>query len=139
MMTSSHNPDVVFPDLGLPDMDGIEVIKQIRGWSNMPVIFISARRDDADKIEALDAGADDYLTKPFSVEELLARLRVTVRRLALMKNDTSSDSSVYTNGKLRIDYYAGFSALYPDTHRYRLQDAEGGLKFFSKKCLTFKF
>ena len=78
MMASSHNPEVVFLDLGLPDMDGIEVIKQIRSWSNMPIIVISARSDDADKIEALDAGADDYLTKPFSVEELLARLRVTV-------------------------------------------------------------
>ncbi|ETP72838.1 response regulator (CheY receiver domain and winged-helix DNA-binding domain-containing protein) [Lachnospiraceae bacterium JC7] len=111
MMASSHNPDVVFLDLGLPDMDGIEVIKQIRSWSNMPVIVISARSDDADKIEALDAGADDYLTKPFSVEELLARLRVTVRRLALMKNDSASDSSVYTNGKLKIEYSAGCAYL----------------------------
>ncbi|SFG48596.1 response regulator transcription factor [Oribacterium sp. WCC10] len=111
MMASSHNPDVVFLDLGLPDMDGIEVIKQIRSWSNMPIIVISARSDDADKIEALDAGADDYLTKPFSVEELLARLRVTVRRLALMKNDFLQDSSVYTNGKLKIDYSAGCAYL----------------------------
>lgn len=111
MMASSHNPDVVFLDLGLPDMDGIEVIKQIRSWSNMPIIVISARSDDADKIEALDAGADDYLTKPFSVEELLARLRVTVRRLALMKSDSSSDSSVYTNGKLKIEYSAGCAYL----------------------------
>ena len=81
MMASSHNPDVLFLDLGLPDMDGIDVIRQVRSWSNMPIIVISARSDDADKIEALDAGADDYLTKPFSVEELLARLRVTIRRL----------------------------------------------------------
>ena len=111
MLASSHNPDVVFLDLGLPDMDGIEVIRRIRGWSNLPIIVISARSDDADKIEALDAGADDYLTKPFSVEELLARLRVTIRRLALMNSDAGADRSVYTNGKLTIDYSAGVASL----------------------------
>ena len=110
LMASSHNPDVVFLDLGLPDMDGIDVIRQIRSWSNMPIIVISARSDDADKIEALDAGADDYLTKPFSVEELLARLRVTIRRLSLMKN-AAADQSVYTNGKLTIDFSAGVTYL----------------------------
>ena len=109
MIASSHNPDVLFLDLGLPDMDGIEVIKQIRSWSNMPIIVISARSDDTDKIEALDAGADDYLTKPFSVEELLARLRVTIRRLALMGNDKNTDQSAYTNGKLKIDYSSGIA------------------------------
>ena len=67
---SSHNPDIVLLDLGLPDMDGVEIIKKIRTWSNMPIIVISARSEDTDKIDALDAGADDYLTKPFSVEEL---------------------------------------------------------------------
>ena len=76
---SSHNPDIVLLDLGLPDIDGVDVIKKIRTWSNMPIIVISARSEDTDKIDALDAGADDYLTKPFSVEELLARLRVTQR------------------------------------------------------------
>ena len=111
MMASSHNPDVVFLDLGLPDMDGIDVIRRIRSWSNMPIIVISARSDDADKIEALDAGADDYLTKPFSVEELLARLRVTVRRLHLMNSGSATDRSVYTNGKLTIDYSAGYATL----------------------------
>ena len=111
LMTSSHNPDVVFLDLGLPDVDGIDVIRQIRTWSNVPIIVISARSDDADKIEALDAGADDYLTKPFSVEELLARLRVTIRRLALMNSDGNADRSVYVNGKLSIDYSAGVASL----------------------------
>ena len=111
LLASSHNPDVVFLDLGLPDMDGIDVIRQIRGWSNMPIIVISARSEDADKIEALDAGADDYLTKPFSVEELLARLRVTVRRLSLMSSAGSADSAVYLNGKLKIDYSAGCTYL----------------------------
>ena len=80
---SSHHPDIVLLDLGLPDMEGVEVIKKIRTWSNMPIIVISARSEDTDKIEALDAGADDYITKPFSVEELLARIRVAQRRLAI--------------------------------------------------------
>ena len=103
---SSHNPDIVLLDLGLPDMDGVEVIRKIRTWSNMPIIVISARSEDTDKIEALDAGADDYLTKPFSVEELLARLRVTQRRLNMLRDETTAESSVFTNGKLRIDYAA---------------------------------
>lgn len=111
MMASSHNPDVLFLDLGLPDMDGIDVIRQVRSWSATPIIVISARGDDADKIEALDAGADDYLTKPFSVEEMLARLRVTIRRLALMNIDKGEDHSTYTNGKLTIDYAAGVACL----------------------------
>ena len=111
MMASSHNPDVLFLDLGLPDIDGIDVIHQIRSWSNMPIIVISARSDDTDKIEALDAGADDYLTKPFSVEELLARLRVTIRRLALMNSDSGTDRSTYKNGNLTIDYSAGIAWL----------------------------
>ena len=85
MEATSHNPDIVLLDLGLPDIDGTQVIESIRSWSNMPIIVISARSEDRDKIMALDAGADDYLTKPFSVEELLARLRVTQRRLLLLQ------------------------------------------------------
>lgn len=104
---SSHNPDIVLLDLGLPDMDGVEVIKKIRTWSNMPIIVISARSEDSDKIEALDAGADDYLTKPFSVDELLARLRVTQRRLVLLQGDGAVSSSVFINGDLKVDYGAG--------------------------------
>ncbi len=103
---SSHNPDVVLLDLGLPDMDGISIIKKIRSWSNMPIIVISARSEDSDKIEALDAGADDYLTKPFSVEELLARLRATLRRLHSLQNDNVKDS-VFINGDLKVDYMGG--------------------------------
>lgn len=106
MEASSHNPDVVLLDLGLPDVDGVEVIKKIRSWSNMPIIVISARSEDNDKIEALDAGADDYLTKPFSVEELLARLRVTQRRLASVQSDTVGES-IFQNGTLYVDYAAG--------------------------------
>lgn len=106
METASHNPDIILLDLGLPDLDGVEVIRRIRSWSNMPIIVISARSEDSDKIDALDAGADDYLTKPFSVEELLARLRVTQRRLALMQGSEARDA-VYQNGDLRIDYASG--------------------------------
>lgn len=108
---SSHNPDIVLLDLGLPDMDGMEVIRKIRSWSNMPIIVISAKCEDADKIEALDTGADDYLTKPFSIEELLARLRVTQRRLSVMKSEASVADSVFINGDLRIDYAAGCTYL----------------------------
>ena len=100
-----HAPDVMLLDLGLPDLDGIEVIRRIRSWSAMPIIVISARSEDSDKIEALDSGADDYLTKPFSVEELLARLRVTFRRISMLQN--AAGCSVFTNGDLQIDFAAG--------------------------------
>ena len=93
------------------DMDGVEIIQKIRSWSNMPIIVISARTEDSDKIGALDAGADDYLTKPFSVDELLARLRVTQRRLALIKADTAKETPLFTNGALKIDYAAGCAYL----------------------------
>ena len=111
MEASSHNPEIILLDLGLPDMDGVEVIKKIRTWSNVPIIVISARSEDTDKIDALDAGADDYLTKPFSVEELLARLRVTQRRLAIMQNESPVETSLFTNGQLRVDYAAGCAYL----------------------------
>lgn len=113
MEASSHNPDVVLLDLGLPDMDGVEIIQKIRTWSNMPIIVISARSEDTDKIDALDAGADDYLTKPFSVEELLARLRVTQRRLASAQGDVSG-AAVFQNGRLRVDYTAGCAYIGED-------------------------
>ncbi len=109
MEASSHNPDIVLLDLGLPDMDGMEVIRNIRSWSNLPIIVISARSEDMDKIEALDAGADDYLTKPFSVEELLARLRVTQRRLSMMSGE--AEPARFVNGALEIDYAAGCAIL----------------------------
>ncbi len=102
---SSQQPDIVLLDLGLPDMDGVEIIQKIRSWSQMPIIVISARSEDADKIAALDAGADDYLTKPFSVPELLARLRVTQRRLAALGNPGTD--TLFQNGSLTIDHGAG--------------------------------
>ncbi|RHR31483.1 DNA-binding response regulator [Clostridium sp. AF19-22AC] len=107
----SHNPDILLLDLGLPDMDGIEIIRKVRTWSNMPIIVVSARSEDTDKIDALDAGADDYLTKPFSVEELLARLRATVRRLNAVQNVLPVQNAVFQNGELKIDYAAGCAYL----------------------------
>ena len=110
MEAASHNPDILLLDLGLPDIDGVEVIRRIRSWSNAPIIVISARSEDSDKIDALDAGADDYLTKPFSVDELLARLRATQRRLALIQS-SSPQQAVYVNGQLRIDFASGCAYL----------------------------
>ncbi|MFA9466604.1 MAG: response regulator [Velocimicrobium sp.] len=106
MEATSHSPDIIFLDLGLPDMDGIEVIKKIRTWSIIPIIVISARSEDRDKIMELDAGADDYLTKPFSVDELLARLRSTIRRLQYLENNSDINETVFLNGDLSIDYMA---------------------------------
>ena len=106
---TTQQPDILFLDLGLPDMDGIAIIKRIRSWSQMPIIVISARSEDADKVAALDAGADDYLTKPFSVTELLARLRVAQRRISAVASNSAD--SVFRNGGLTIDYGAGCVTL----------------------------
>ncbi|MFC8526949.1 response regulator [Nocardia sp. NPDC057227] len=91
---ADRHPDVVILDLGLPDMDGTEVLAGLRGWSTAPVIVLSARTDSADKVEALDAGADDYVTKPFGMDELLARLRAAVRRAGA---DTGGEPVVITD------------------------------------------
>lgn len=104
MLSASHTPDIIILDLGLPDIDGVEVIERIRTWSEVPIIVVSARSEDKDKILALDKGADDYLTKPFSVEELLARLRVIQRRLIKAENTFVTE---FINGGLRIDYVSG--------------------------------
>jgi two-component system KDP operon response regulator KdpE len=81
-MAASQHPDLVVLDLGLPDMDGVEVIRGLRGWTSVPIIVLSGRADSSEKVAALDAGADDYVTKPFGVDELLARIRAVTRRLA---------------------------------------------------------
>ena len=122
MEATSHNPEIILLDLGLPDMDGVQVIQTVRSWSNVPIIVISARSEDNDKIKALDAGADDYLTKPFSVEELLARLRVTQRRLSLMTAEMFTASSVFVNGTLKVDYAGG--CAYLDENELRLTPIE---------------
>ncbi len=97
-MALDHKPDLIILDLGLPDFDGVEVTRQIREWSRMPIIILSVRNQEQIKIEALDAGADDYLTKPFGVGELLARIRVVMRRIV-----TPEGNPVYRVGELTID------------------------------------
>jgi two-component system, OmpR family, KDP operon response regulator KdpE len=100
-MAATDNPDIILLDLGLPDIDGLEVIQRLREWTNTPIIVISARGRDADKVDALDTGADDYLTKPFSVEELTARLRVAVRHLT--QSRVGKAEPVVQTGGLCVD------------------------------------
>ena len=97
-----RRPDVVLLDLGLPDIGGVEVVRRLREWSEVPVIILSARSDEADKVAALDAGADDYLTKPFGVGELLARLRVAMRRAARAEDG----SHLFAAGPIKVDLNA---------------------------------
>ena len=103
-LMTSNKYDIVFIDLGLPDIDGIEVIKKFRAFSTTPIIVISARTNDEDKIEALDAGADDFLTKPFNIDELLARVRSTIRRINYAENESVEDKVCFENGDIKIDY-----------------------------------
>ena len=98
---SSRQPDVVIVDLGLPDMDGIEVIRRVREWTNVPIIVLSARGQERDKVTALDAGADDYVSKPFGAGELLARIRVALRHTAGASHE--ADDAVFKVGELRVD------------------------------------
>ena len=102
-LCASHHPDLILLDLGLPDIDGIVDIRSIRTWSGAVIIIISARGEDSDKIAALDSGADDYLTKPFSIEELLARIRAAQRRMQYIRAGRE-ENPVFTNGDLSIDY-----------------------------------
>jgi two-component system KDP operon response regulator KdpE len=102
LAVTSHNPDLVLLDLGLPDRDGIELAKSLRAFTPVPIVVLSARGREADKVEALDAGADDYLTKPFGVPELLARMRVALRHAARAKGEP--EAPVLEVGALRIDF-----------------------------------
>ena len=106
LLATSKRPDIIILDLGLPDIDGGEIIKKVRMWSNCPIIVVSARSEDKDKIEALDSGADDYLTKPFSVDELLARIRVAIRKMNY-DNTKNNESTEFINGGLKVDYVSG--------------------------------
>jgi two-component system KDP operon response regulator KdpE len=101
MQAATRAPDVILLDLGLPDIDGLEVARRLREWSDVPIIVISAREQEQDKIKALDAGADDYLTKPFGAGELVARIRVTMRHKAL--REAGQHESIFTLGNLRVD------------------------------------
>ncbi len=101
-LIASRKPDLVILDLGLPDLDGLEVARQLREWTSVPIIVLTARGQEEDKVNALDAGADDYLTKPFGVNELLARIRVALRHSGTTAAGT--EDSVFAVGNLRIDF-----------------------------------
>ena len=104
-MISSHCPDLVILDLGLPDMDGLDILRSLRSWSSLPVVVVSARSHERDKVAALDLGADDYLTKPFGTDELLARVRTAIRHTRTISgNDEIARNGTYTVGELVIDY-----------------------------------
>ena len=103
-LAASQCPDLILLDLGLPDMDGLEVIRKIRSWGNLPIIVISARTQEREKVEALDAGADDYITKPFGTSEMMARVRTALRRSTSGSGQRSSDQNRYIAGNLVIDY-----------------------------------
>ena len=104
-MISSHCPDLVILDLGLPDMDGIDVLRELRSWSSLPVVVVSARSHEHDKVQALDLGADDYLTKPFGTAELLARVRTAIRHTRTTSaNSEIAREGTYTVGEMTIDY-----------------------------------
>jgi two-component system KDP operon response regulator KdpE len=123
-LARSHTPDVVLLDLGLPDLDGIQVTERLRGWTRVPIIVISARGRETDKVEALDAGADDYLTKPFGVSELLARIRVALRHAGELP---SGEQPVLEIGGLRMDL---------DRHQVTREDREIRLTPIEYKLLT---
>ena len=104
-MISSHCPDLIILDLGLPDMEGLDILRQLRTWSTLPVVVVSARSHERDKVTALDLGADDYLTKPFGTDELLARVRAAIRHTRTASgNDEIAQRGTYTVGELTIDY-----------------------------------
>ncbi len=118
----SYNPDAIILDLGLPDMDGVTIINKVRSWTNTPIIVVSARTEDQDKVDALDAGADDYITKPFSIDEFLARLRVALRRKNSEGEKSDINNGIYVNGGLKIDYASG--CVYVDGNEVHLTPIE---------------
>lgn len=128
---STHQYDLVLLDLGLPDIDGVEIIKKYRTFSTTPIIVISARSNDDDKIKALDEGADDYLTKPFNVEELLARVRSTIRRVQYLEANKTKEVRYFINGQLKIDYVS--QTVYVANEEIHLMPIE-----YSLLCLLAK-
>lgn len=118
-MVTSQCPDVVILDLGLPDMDGMKILQGVREWSSMPVIVVSARTHERDKVGALDLGADDYITKPFGTSELLARIRTAIRHTRSgIPNQQGGQTGVFKAGSLTIDY---------DKHRVFIDGVDAGL------------
>ncbi len=140
-LITSQCPDVVLLDLGLPDMDGMRILKEVREWSDMPIIVVSARTHERDKVEALDLGADDYVTKPFGTSELLARIRAAIRHSRGAGKGQASQTMSFSDGKLVIDY---------DKHRVYIHGEDAGftqnefklislLGKFAGKVLTYDY
>jgi two-component system KDP operon response regulator KdpE len=102
ILAAGRNPAIILLDLGLPDMDGLEVTRKLREWTTIPIIILSAREQERDKVLALDGGADDYLTKPFGVDELMARIRVSLRHMA--RGEVGKEEPVFQAGELRVDF-----------------------------------
>jgi len=103
-MAASYSPDVILLDLGLPDIDGVEILKSIRGWSKTPIIVVTARGHERDKVEVLDFGADDYIVKPFGTSELLARIRTALRHSSQSMGEESKGRKKVSIGELELDY-----------------------------------
>ena len=135
----SYRPDVMLLDLGLPDIDGLDIIKNVRQWSQVPIIVLSARNRERDKVEALDLGADDYVTKPFGTAELLARIRIALRHVSTGAPDTPTGKA--QNGRLTIDYDK--RRVYLDDHEIHLTQVEYKIVMLTMlhigKVLTYDF
>ena len=136
---SSQTPSIVLLDLGLPDMDGVDIIKNVRQWSQVPIIVLSARNRERDKVEALDLGADDYVTKPFGTAELLARIRIALRHVSNGTPDTPTGKA--QNGRLTIDYDK--RRIYLDDQEVHLTQVEYKIVMLTMlhigKVLTYDF
>ena len=141
-MISSHCPDLVILDLGLPDMDGLDILRQIRSWSTLPVVVVSARSHEQDKVSALDLGADDYLTKPFGTDELLARVRTAIRHArATVLTAEGMQTGQFRAGDLLIDYdkhrvYVGDRDVNLTQNEYKIVSLLGK---YAGKVLTYDF
>lgn len=141
-MISSHCPDLIILDLGLPDMDGMDILRQLRGWSSLPVVVVSARSHEKDKVLALDMGADDYLTKPFGTDELLARVRAAIRHTRTASgNDEIAQKGTYTVGDLVIDYNKHQALVRGENVRLTLSEFRivALLGKYAGKVLTYDF
>ena len=141
-MISSHCPDLIILDLGLPDMDGMDILRQLRSWSSLPVVVVSARSHERDKVLALDMGADDYLTKPFGTDELLARVRTAIRHTRTISgNDEIAQKGTYTVGDLVIDYNKHQALVRGENVKLTLSEFRivALLGKYAGKVLTYEF
>ena len=141
-MISSHCPDLIILDLGLPDMDGMDILRQLRSWSSLPVVVVSARSHERDKVNALDLGADDYLTTPFGTDELLARVRTAIRHTRTTSgNDEVAQRGTYTVGDLVVDFNKHQALVRGENARLTLSEFRivALLAKYAGKVLTYDY